>query len=106
MSRSKVVRSSSVNWLRCVVPARARQHLHEVDRRPQEAVEPVRGLVDREPCAQVRLLRRDADRAVVGVARAHAEAPDRLDRRVGDRDRVGAERERLGEVRARGAARR
>ena len=43
-----------------------------------------------QPGAQVRLLRRDADRAVVGVAGAHAEAADRLDRAVGDRDRVGA----------------
>ena len=98
MSRSKVVRSSRQRLRELIVPARAREHLHELDRRVQEPREPLRRFVDRQPRAEVRLLRRDADRAVVGVARAHAEAADRLDRAVGDRDRVGAERERLGEV--------
>ena len=98
MSRSNVVRSSTQKLRELVVPARAGEHLHELDRRVQEARQSLRRLVDRQACAQVRLLRRDADRAVVGVARAHAQAADRLDRAVRDRDRVGAERERLGEV--------
>src|SRR5439155_20428700 len=76
-----------------VVAARAGQHLHQVDRRFQEALEAVRGFVDGQPGAQVRLLGRDPDRAVVRVARAHAETADRLDRRVGDGHRVGSERE-------------
>ena len=52
----------------------------------------------------MRLLRRDSDRAIVGVAGAHAEAADRLDRGIGDGDRVGAERQRLGEVGGRAQA--
>ena len=98
MSRSKVVRSSSGEVAEVTVTARPGQHLHQLDRGAQEPVEPVRRLVDRQPGPQVRLLGGDADRAVVGVARPHAEAADGLDRRVGDGDRVGAEGERLGDV--------
>ena len=42
MSRSKVVRSSRQNCEQVVVAARPGQHLHQLDRRPQEAVEPLR----------------------------------------------------------------
>ena len=83
-----------------VVPARAREHLHQLDRRAQEAVQSVRGFVDRQSSAQVRLLGGDADRTVVRVAGAHAEATDGLDRRVRHCDRIGSERERLGKVRS------
>ena len=98
MSRSNVVRSSGENSFRCACPHARASTCISSTRRAQEPVEPVRGLVHRQPRPQVRLLRGDADRAVVGVAGAHAEAADGLDRRVGDRDGVGAERERLGEV--------
>ena len=43
-----------------VVPARAREHLHEFDSGAQEPVQAVGGLVDREACPQMWLLRRDA----------------------------------------------
>ena len=81
-----------------VVAARAGEHLHELDVARRKRASRCDASSTGQPRAQVRLLRRDADRAVVGVARAHAEAADRLDRAVGDRHRVGAERERLGEV--------
>ena len=80
------------------MPAGARHDLHQLDARLEEVGEPPGRLLDLDPRGEMRLLRRDADRAVVGVAGAHAEAADRLDRRVGDRDRIGAERQRLGEV--------
>ena len=73
MSRSNVVRSSSAEVREMVVPARPRQHLHQLDRRPQEVVQAVRGLVDRQPGPQVWLLRRDADRDSCSVW--HARMP-------------------------------
>src|SRR4051812_38403582 len=81
-----------------VVPARAGQYLHELDCRVEESRETLRRLVDRKPGAQVRLLGCDTDRAVVGVASPHPKATDGLNRAVGDRDRVGSERKRFGEV--------
>ena len=57
-----------------------------------------RGAIDGEPGPQVRLLGGDAHRAVVGVARPHPDTADRLERGVGDRDRVGTEGERLDHV--------
>ncbi len=104
MSRSNVVRSSSVNSFRWWWPhARASTCISSVVARRKRSSR-CGGLLHREPGAQVRLLGRDPDRAVVGVAGAHPEASDGLDGRVGDRHRVGTEGQRLGEVGARGAA--
>ena len=52
----------------------------------------------------MRLLGGDADRAVVAVARAHAQAADRLECRIRDGDGVRTEREGLGEIRGRAQA--
>ena len=46
----------------------------------------------------MRLLRGDADRAVVGVAGPHRDAADGLQRGIRDRDGVRAQRQRLDEV--------
>jgi hypothetical protein len=64
----------------------------------QKPREPLRGRLDREPRAQVRLLGGDPDRTVVGVARAHRDAPDRLQGGIAERDAVGAEGYRRGDV--------
>ena len=98
--------------------ARARQHLHLERERVQEVVDPLRRLLDDEPLAQLGILRRDADRAAAGVAvvalpgrHAHGAlvvgdardllvAVQRHQGGVPDRDRLGAERDRLRDVAA------
>ena len=52
----------------------------------------------------MRLLRSDANRAVVGVTGAHAQATDGLYRCVRHRDRVGAQRHCLDEIRGQAQA--
>ena len=98
MSRFQVVRSWRRNWLRWVWPqARARTFISSTEASKKRCSR-LAAICDRQARAQVRLLGRDADRAVVGVAGAHAEAADGLDRGVRDRDAVGAQRQRLDEV--------
>ena len=98
ISRSNVVRSSVQNSLRWVWPqARASTPMSSVlasKKRCSRSAPSCTG----KARPQLFLLRRDADRAVVGGTRPHADAADRLHRRVRHRDGVGAERERLGEV--------
>lgn len=72
--------------------------LHHGDRVAEEALNPLCGMVDREALAQLGVLRRDADGAVVVVAGAHSEASGGLDRRVAKGDGVGSEGERFDEV--------
>ena len=80
------------------MPGCARHHRHELDRRGKETRKAFCREVDRQSRPQVFLLGRDADRAVVRVAGAHAEAADRLQRCVRYRDSVCAKRQCLGEV--------
>jgi len=61
-------------------------------------VDPLCGAVDGEALAQLGVLGCDADRAVVVVAGAHAEATGGLDRGVAQGDGIGSEGEGLDEV--------
>ena len=80
------------------VPAGPGEDGHELDGRAEEVRELLRRLLHLQPIPQVLLLRRDAHRAVVRVAGAHPQTTDRLERRVGDGNRVGTQGERLHEV--------
>ena len=80
------------------VPTRTNQHRHQLRARGQELVKSLCGQFHRQPRAQLRFLGRNTDRAVVRRARPHADAPDRLHRRIGHRDRIRAKCQRLGEV--------
>ena len=94
------------------------EHLHLERQRVQEVEHPLGGLVDVQPLAQLGVLGSDPNRAaarvaVVALAGGHADralvvgdardllvAVERHQRRVADRDRVGAERQALGDVAA------
>ena len=97
--------------------AGARHHLRLDRERMQEIIDPLGRRVGIEPLAQLRILRGDADRAAAGmavVAMAGLDADlaleiglgnvlvavERHQRRMADRDRVGAERQGLGHVAA------
>ena len=69
ISRFHVVRSSNENSF-MPMAAGSRHDLHQLGSGPEEVAQPLGGFVDDQPGAEVWLLRRDADRAVVGVADA------------------------------------
>ena len=73
--------------------------LHQVRRCVQKRRQSPRRGWDVHPPPQLRLLGGDAGRAVVRVADAGRDTPDRLNRRVCKRHTIGAERQRLDEIR-------
>ena len=78
---------------------RTRHDAHQVDGGGKKPGQAFGGDIDRQPVPEMWLLRGDADRTVVGVARTHAETADSLQRRVGHGNAVGAQRHRLGKIR-------
>ena len=82
-----------------LVSGRASQHCHQLHGCREESSEPGGGVVHRQPRAKMWFLGGDTHRTVVGVTGPHADAPDRLNSRIGNRDTVGAQCQCLGEVR-------
>ncbi len=83
------------------MPARTREHLHQLGGRVEKARKTICTLLDDEALAQSFFLRRDTDRTIVGFTGSHAQTTDRLQRAIADRDSVGTEREHFDEVRFR-----
>ncbi len=81
-----------------IVTTCARHHLHQLNGRIEKILKLLCRLLDNNPADEMRLLRRDTDRTIIGVAGPHRNASDSLHRRVGERDRVGAKRQCLYEI--------
>ncbi len=75
------------------------QDTHQFDGRSEICLEPYCRRLYLKSGSEIFLLRGDTDGAVVGVACAHSQATDRLERRVRNGDSVRAERQRLDEIR-------
>ena len=82
-----------------IVAASAGEHLHEIGRGEKEVLEPYGRLCDLQPGAEMIFLSGDSDGAIVRVAHAHRDATDCLHDGIRNRDRIRAERERLGKIR-------
>ena len=82
-----------------MVAAGSGHDAHQLGRRLQKRRQSPRRRWGHPPAAATPALGRDAGRAVVRVADASRDAPDRLDRRIGKGHAIGPERERLDEVR-------
>ena len=87
-----------MKWDSELWPHALAKHHHQLGDRAEVAGQLPRRPLHGQPRAQVRLLGGDAHRAVVGVARPHPDAADRLQRHIGHRDRVGAQGQRLHHV--------